>query len=265
MAINPYNEVDYLAVARERVTEQFKNKEVFDRYLQLLVSGQTELQQVYKDLMQLRSLDTAVGAQLDNLGEIVGQKRELVELILQTFFGFSGNLQSGAFGEYDNPASGAPWYDLGTPLTGTLELSDEQYRLFIKARIAKNTTNATPEQFIQAVKFILNPSYVFLQEIGNANINVQIGRILSLFEKQIIKGTDKRPGLLPKPIGVGLYYSEFDPTSYFGFLDTPGALGFGELITTHTYNGSFYYDGSMYYDSAYVLEEGIGGKFAEIF
>ena len=79
MAINGFDVVPYLDVARERKTFAFSDKVVFDKYLQLLLMGQIELQETLKDLMQLRSIDTAEGEQLDIIGRIVGQERELGE------------------------------------------------------------------------------------------------------------------------------------------------------------------------------------------
>jgi len=52
MAIPNVPEVDYLEEARDRVTEQFKAKDIFDRYLQLLIDQQDSIQQVFKDLIQ---------------------------------------------------------------------------------------------------------------------------------------------------------------------------------------------------------------------
>lgn len=88
MATNPFNFVDYLELARSRTTEQFKleNAPVFDRYLQLLVVEIQNLQQVFRDLKQLRSLDTAVGDQLDIIGDIVGQDRVLLSADLYSFW-----------------------------------------------------------------------------------------------------------------------------------------------------------------------------------
>ena len=53
--LNPFIEQDYLSEARERVTEQFKydpvsdtGAKVFDKYLQLLINAQVEIQKVFK-------------------------------------------------------------------------------------------------------------------------------------------------------------------------------------------------------------------------
>ena len=63
MATNPFSVEDYLAVARSRVTELFKDKPIFDRYLQILIDENIEIQNVFKDLMQKKSIDTATDEQ----------------------------------------------------------------------------------------------------------------------------------------------------------------------------------------------------------
>lgn len=83
---NSFQIIDYLAEARTRYTEQFRYDEsgasapIFDKYVQLLLGGKVELQEVFRQLMQERSLDTAVGVNLDNIGEIVGQPRTLLSV-----------------------------------------------------------------------------------------------------------------------------------------------------------------------------------------
>ena len=78
MAVNQFETEQFLDVARGRITEQFRTKPVMDRYLQLLMSGKEELQGVLSDVMKLRSIDTAVGVQLDVIGIIVGRERGIV-------------------------------------------------------------------------------------------------------------------------------------------------------------------------------------------
>lgn len=88
--IPPFTDVDFLAEARENVTEQFKGKVVFDKYLQLLISSLNDVENMFKQLLQQRGLDEAVGEQLDVIGRIVGQPRTLISLELYNYFAFQG-------------------------------------------------------------------------------------------------------------------------------------------------------------------------------
>lgn len=239
--ITPFYEEDYLGVARSRITEQFKDKEVIDRFLQLLIFAQTELQTVFKDLMQLRSLDTATGEQLNILGRIVGQDRVLLNSDLYDFFGFQGALKAGSMGTLGDPNIGSIFYSLGEPLGGNIELSDETYRLFIRAKILKNTTASTSEEFIRSINLIFGDSSIIAIEDESpeysGNVLVLFGRPLSDFERGLLNYTDNSSGyasgLIPKTFGVNVRYGEYVRT------DTP-------------ISWSLVYDGTWAYDLPYT-------------
>lgn len=262
--INPFTEIDYLDQARSRVTEQFKNKDVFDRYIQLIIHAQTELSSVFKDLMQLRSLDTATGEQLNILGRIVGQDRVLLNADFYQFFGFAGATKANTFGDLNNSTIGSNFYDFGKPLGGNIELDDETYRLFIKAKIYKNSTTSTPEEFIRVINLIFGTTQTHLVELGNAAINVLIGRPLTDLEKAILNYIDSSSGydsrLIPKTVGVRVNYGEFLENNFFGFEGVPGAEGFGEFTGTYGYGLGY---GIGYGDSDFEFVA--GGYFATLY
>lgn len=243
MPSNTFDIQDYLSVARSRTTEQFKQESapVFDRMLQLLLGGKIEIQNVLKDLMQLRSIDTATGAQLDIVGDIVGQPRELIDTALLTFFAFQGYPDAQSYGDLNNDNLGGYYYDLRNPLAGNTRLNDEQYRIFIKAKIIKNNTNVTPDQFIAFMKFVFGVDVSTVVAEGNAEFTVMLGKELSSFEKGLLTYTSYSAGypsrFVPKPIGVKLNFGEFDADNYFGFQGSPNAKGYGDLSSIATEGG----------------------------
>lgn len=266
MATPVFIEEDYLETARSRTTEQFKveSAPIFDKYLQLLISAQVDLQNVFKDILQLRDLDNATGAQLDVIGRIVGQDRVLINADLYTFFGFVGALKAGSFGDVGNSLIGSRFLDYGSPTGGNITLDDETYRLFIRAKIYKNTTSSTPEEFIEVVNLIFGTTGTFLSENGNANATVYFSRPLTDIEKgllQYVNSTDGYPSrLIPKTVGVGIGFGEYQANQFFGFEGVPGAKGFGEM------NGSYGYGlgyGLNYGESDY--DNRGGGFFATLY
>ena len=263
----PFTEADYLEEARSRKTEQFiKNDTIFDRYLQLLIDQQNSIQEVFKDLIQKRSIDEATGATLDIIGEIVGQPRELISADLFNYFGFQGALKADTFGDFGLPQIGSKFYDFGTPLGGNVLLDDETYRLFIKAKILKNRTASTPEEFLAFVNFLFGTSNTAIFE-GQAEYTVLFGRELSSFEQVLLNYVSNTPGypsrLIPKTVGVRINFGYFQAENYFGFQGAPGALGFGEFTGTL---GTFGYGigyGVGYGDSDF--SQAGGGTFATLF
>ena len=229
MAVNQFEVEPFLDVARIRITDQFRGKPVMDKYLRLLIEGKQELQAVMKDVMTLRSIDTAVGSQLDVIGEIVGRPRGLVSAELFTYFGFDGATQAGSFGSITDPSVGAPWYSIDAPTGRSREPSDEEYRIILKAKIIKNRTLSRPEDVIQAYKFLFGASQVTIDELGYAKVRIGIGKILSAVERGLLFGLDGAGTLLPKTIGVEYVYSEFQSDRVFATEGFPGGVGTGDL------------------------------------
>lgn len=227
--LNPFVNEEFLNVARDRVTEQFKQKPVYDKYLQLLLSGKIELQNTVQDTMQLRSIDSAVGAQLDVIGEIVGRPRGLVTSDLFYYFGFEGAAQAESFGSTTDPTVGGQWYSLNAPVGISREPSDDEYRLILKAKIIKNRTLARPEDIIEAYKFLFGAGTVTIEELAPAEVRIGIGKILNNVERGLLFDLGGAGTLLPKPIGVSYVYSEFQSGRVFATEGFPGAMGPGEL------------------------------------
>lgn len=229
--IPEFNEHDYLTEARENVTSQFKGKDVFDRYLQLLISGVNDIQNTIKQLIQNRSIDEATGEQLNIIGRIVGQERDLTTLDFYTFFAFKDYPNGGTFGDLNNPHLGAVFYSLGDILGSSVTLDDNTYRLFIKSKILKNKTASTPEELLQFLSFIFPSAPIFIEE-GEAHITINIGRELSEFEENLLTYISYSSGypsrFIPKTVGVGIDFASFEEGNFFAFDGVPGAQGFGD-------------------------------------
>lgn len=234
--LNQFQIRDYLTEARGLVTEQFKKKTVFDRYLRLLLSGILDAQEVLRQVQQQRSIDTAVGAQLDVIGDIVGRPRGLITSDMFNYFGFEGQPLSDSFGSLNDPTVGSPWYSLGGPVGISRPPSDEEYRLILKAKIIKNRTLARPEDVIEAYKFLFGASRVTITENidGVASARIGIGKILTNVERGLLFDLGNTGTLLPKPVGVSYTYSEFAADRVFALEGFPGAMGPGELSDPST-------------------------------
>lgn len=273
MAINPFETKDYLEEARSRTTIQFEQDSapVFDKFLQLVFNQAMEIQESKKELMQLRSIDTAEGAQLDIIGEIVGQPRTLINVDLLSFFGFLGHWNADSYGDLNDAGVGGVWWDGEAPTTGNITLNDDLYRILIKAKIAKNVTRATPEDVMSFANFIFSTSGSTIVDEGEAKFRLLIGRVLTRQEVGLLRYINKTAGyeskLLPKPIGVGMEYGSFDYESFFAFQGVLNAKGYGSLGYTYYFDGEHLYDGqvvpSLYLDRD---ENGVlyGGKWSSL-
>ena len=285
MLINEFDLKDYKEEAYGLITEQFRDKDVFKRYLDLLLSPSEEIQLVAKDLVQKRSIETSEGVQLDMIGAIVGQPRTLIKVDILEFFGYQGAINAGGFGSldvkfFDNAyvhngeinyypelveGVGTILYSAGQPTTGNVILSDDLYRMFIKAKIAKNVTSATPEDIMRFANFIFGTSGSTIQEEGGASFRLYIGKVIGTMERALLRYIRRTASyestLLPKPIGVKMNYGSFDYNRFFAFDGVPNAKGFGSFDVKQ-HDGSIIYDGSNKYYPR--LLENSGGRLSAI-
>lgn len=217
--------IDHKALAESRLANQFKKSVNLIAYIKALLSEADTLEQVYQSLLNDRWIDTAEGVNLDILGAIVGQSRELIDAEIFDYFGFAGDPQSQTFGSFGLPSIGGRFRSFYEETQGLRNLNDDELRLFIRARIARNSTKSTPEDIMSFVKFLFNTSVVLFID-GDTRYEISIGRLSSINDKSIIEDLD----IIPKTAGVNaIYVAEFDEDDFFGFQGIPKAQGFGAI------------------------------------
>lgn len=243
--IVPFPEKDFLNKAREDKTYQFEDKVVFDKYLQLIFANVEDVQKVFKTLLQQRSIDEAFGEQLDVIGRIVGQPRELVSLDVYRYFAFLGYPNGETYGDLNDPSVGGVFYSEGNPTGGNFTLDDNTYRLFIKSKILKNRTASTPEELISFLSYLFNDTPIYLKE-GTASATIFFGRKLSALEVNLLSFVSYELGypsrLVPKTIGVGVEYAYFQNEQFFAFQGIPNAKGFADADAISGFGYDWDYD-----------------------
>lgn len=262
--VNPFAEVDFFEEAKERETEQFKNKDVFNRFLELLLQDQTDFQQALKEVMQERNLDNAEGEQLDVIGRILGQPRVLFDSVIIRYFGFNGATGASPYKSVnDTERTFGPYKGTRDSLLGVRELTDREYRRLLRLTIIKNTSDATITSFTDGMKLLFGLEDLDYQEAvpadyaeGAATITVSIGRDYNDSEKAAFPGLDEitlAERFLNKPLGVGILYQ--NPITFFANFQTQlyqmfvyGSYG----LSTRTFDDLFDFSRNYtadYYDS----------------
>jgi len=197
--------IDHADLAESRLVTQFKEAVNLIAFIRAMLKGSDDLEAVYTDLLNERWIDTAIGTQLDVLGEIVGIPRPLILDTSITFFGFQGVLGVGAFGDTGDPSLGGIFRDETAAGAGNIPVSDEQYRVIIRAQIIKNTATGTIEEIILSANALLNVDQVIIVEVISAvdnEIEISFDRSLNANEVLLLTELD----LVPKAAGVRLTY-----------------------------------------------------------
>lgn len=261
---------DYLELSRARYTQQFKNRGNVDSLVKTWLDGTEAIQKTQSAIDDIKYIDRVHGTNLDNIGDIVGQPRTLVDASLLPYFGFGGDPSSHSYGSLTDPTVGGRWRSLKDNQDGgNIELADDLYRMFIRAKIVRNRTIATPEDVIDSIKFVLQADWVQLHEgPAPATISISIGKNLSETEKNFIRYSYKdgvNRTLFVKPAGVRLdYYKVYSPENAFAFQGFPNAKGFGDIRDIAYYSTTE--DGTVVPDfhDPLITEVSIGGKYAGI-
>lgn len=232
--IIPFDVVDYEKELKDKSTTAFINSPVFQKYLRLLASASAEVQDVLKALMQDRTIDTAQGKQLDIIGDIVGQPRVLSNVDNMPFFGYQGAPLAQSYGDLGAPSVGGYYWGLGEPLAGNVVLNDDQYRLYIKSKIMRNRTRATPEDVIQFIRFVFNADFVNISADGGGHALIGIQAVLNQWEQTLltsfVQNKTHRTYFIPKTLGVEYSFSAIPLGEFFAFQGIPNAREFGTIV-----------------------------------
>lgn len=112
-----YNNVER---AIDLLPEQFKGKDKIEGFIETYAAGVQEVEDLLTDIFINSEVDTAIGQQLDILGDLFGEFRK--------------------------------------------GRNDRNYRLGLKARIATNTSNGTPNEILAILKILLGSERVSIFE-----------------------------------------------------------------------------------------------------
>ena len=175
---------------------------------------------VFQDIRTSYNIDTATTDELNVIGRIVVIDR-----------GFEGQIIFDPF----RWGSGSRWGGSGirhmTPVgAGSMEVSNDIYRILIKAKIAKNNSDATIEGILQSIATITDIQAVRLLDYEGMSFAVEFGETLDSVTRFALNNFN----VIPKPQGVRFTgYIETPLNTYWG-----GLYGWGdERASFNTYNG----------------------------
>lgn len=173
--------------------EEFRGKPRINVLLSAFADELDELDAVWQQLKELRTLDAAQGKQLEKAGDIVVLSRAEAAK-------YMGDI------EYSS-------------------IDDEKYRLFLKYKALRNATNCTYEELMNGCRLLFDadPIYYTESEEHPATFNLSVGANLDEDLMKLLENAD----LTLRSSGVQVRIKVFDK-KFFGFSDTNRyALGFG--------------------------------------
>ena len=192
---------------RTLVINQLGDSPSYNQILQWLAENYDRLQDIL-NYVQTINVFEARGVWLDLIGAIVGQSREIPEAILFEYFGFD---EEGGL-EFDQ----GRFYEEGDPLTASSILPDDEYRVVILARVARNWGDISEPGVIEALQNITASQNVIMWRRPPAAFEVYIGSEITSNIRAILATQD----ILPRGAGIGIdVLIQGDGFNVFGFED----------------------------------------------
>ena len=163
-------------------------------------------------------IETAVGPQLDVLGEYIGFDRYVVGAVARSYFtadDYVTPITNGfGFTDYTKPNqnANATFYSY-VNYNKTTALDDDEYRLLLKLKIIMNASNFSLYDIVE----LLNDTFGGQIVVADGSNMFLFYFVAAAIERIATIAYDE--GLLPKPMGVGIggMFSLTDPSKLWGY------------------------------------------------
>lgn len=149
----------------DRITNYHRGKPLFVDHIDLSTRPLTDTSVAIKGLVSAFDIDEAVGVQLDALGEWIGRSRIVSQPISGVYFSFDVDGLGWDQGVWQGP------YD---PDAGYTSLSDDTYRIILKAKIAINNWDGTNDSLPQILDAALQGSGLSMQIVDNQDMTIGV-------------------------------------------------------------------------------------------
>lgn len=147
------------------ITNYHAGKPKFVSHIDLSTRPLTDISNAMLGMISAFDIDNAVGVQLDILGKWIGRTRIISQPI------------SGIYFSFDTPGIGfdqGVWQGPYDPDAGFTNLSDDVYRIVLKAKIAINRWDGTNETLPDILDTALAGSGLSMQIIDNQDMTISI-------------------------------------------------------------------------------------------
>lgn len=210
--------------AERRIAYQYQNAPSFKAFVRALVG---EYDTVYETLLALETrldIDVSEGAQLDGIGEIVGQPRP--NTIGSVFLEFPAEESFAFVGGVGRGFSGVDRLDVGGRFVGLDgsggRMIDADYRTLLRAKIFANYAGSDVDSLGSYAMFVFGARATILLGVGFIDITVQ--KPLAGWERRLIEIT------LPVAAGIRIRLRSFALLENpFGFAGNDASTGFGAI------------------------------------
>lgn len=152
----------------ELITNYHATKSKFPQHIDLITRPLTDVSTSVADMIRKFDVDSANGEQLDIIGLWVGRSRLVTTPISNVYFSWDTDGLGWDQGNWQGP------YD---PDAGFTSLSNDVYRLVLKAQIAINQWDGTVGHLEELLELISSGTGIEMQIIDNMDMSISISAI----------------------------------------------------------------------------------------
>lgn len=197
--------MNHVAKARSRIYWQYRSAPKLQQWVETLPAlAQVEIEDPLQLIVDLLDIEAATGELLDIIGRIVGIARDYQDVVDQDVEQY-GAAQFGGSGMQFK----------ATAKTLTQQVEDAIYRILIKAKIAKNTSDGTIDSIADTMSHVVSASSIRLIDHQDMTLSIAFGSELTGLERFMLTKFD----LVPRPQGV----------KFLGFSEIPSITQFNGL------------------------------------
>lgn len=149
----------------EKITNYHATKPKFFDHVDLSTRPFTDISTTMQGFITAFDLDTAVGVQLDQVGEWIGRTRYVSEPITGIYFSWDTDGLGYDQGVWQGP------YD---PDNGYTALSDDTYRVILKAKVAINNWDGKNDSLPDILDTALAGSGLRMQIVDNQDMTISV-------------------------------------------------------------------------------------------
>lgn len=191
--------IDHKEQAQSRVYAQYKNKPKAFEWIGINGDLGNEIETAYQDIVLSYIIDEANTAELDILGRIIVINRSF-EADIDTHSYLFGAAQFGS--AQFRPVAGVT----------SQSLNNDVYKLLLKAKIAKNNSDATLDGIVEAIGFMVETTEIQIDDPENMSFSIIFGSLTDLE-----RFTLSTFSIVPEPQGVRfLGFTELAAVTQFG-------------------------------------------------
>ena len=183
-------------IAQSRIYAQYRGKPKFAQWVDINGGIGDEFKTVFDKIRNLYDIDAQEGEQLDLIGRVVGVNRNDLSGLDEE--GIQCGDDSFECGDLNAECSSGS-------ILGNDALSNYAYKILLKSKVAKNTSDATSDSIAAALKYIFTGAIDNIEVVdgNNMSFTIEIDGTLDDIQRQILTGYD----IVPR--GQGIIFGGF--------------------------------------------------------